>query len=289
MLSKFSRFSRFVKLGAQLSKRYTYYPLARFATNPPNMDPKPPRQDEQTPFDKLEEGEKNPDYMELIGFDRPADIHPEAPGIFTQQFEANLPTEFRIICLTNQNAVTKCVGSKGTHKLPPQFIKDVMNAFTTMSEDSKKRMFPKLIGDLNKEIVLDGKKLLAKIKDLMGYNWWYHGEVSNVLKGMGFSPSLWEASIADLNQKDPTFAHTYVDFQRKIVENIFKIADLDEATKREVNNFLDKEFVELSKNSMQYEGLGAKVDHLLKDKLHLDIGSAAEKVVGAAKKVIGKK
>jgi len=283
-----SKFSRFAKLGARLSMRYTYFPLARFATNP---DPKPANQDHTatTPFEKLEESEKNPDYMELIGFDRPAEIHPEAPGVFVQTMEANLPSEFRILCLTHHDGITKCINTQGVEKLPPEFIKDVMNAFVAMSEDVKKPLFSNLVGELHKDLATDMKLLVNKIKDVLGYNWWYHGETAKVLKGMGFTPTLWEASIADLSQKDPTFAHNYVEFQRKIVENIFKIADLDESQRREVNNFLDKEFVELSKNSIQYEGLGAKVDHLLKDKLGINIASTAGKVADAAKKVIGKK
>jgi len=239
-------------------------------------------------FDKLEERAQNPDYMELIGFDRPAEIDPEAPGILIQEYEAKLPAEFRVILQKYPNEIEMYRASSGDARIPAQLVKDVMNEFAKMAETQSDKLFPKLISQARNQN-LDAKELIKLMKDFLGYNWWYHGEISHMLKGMGFNPRMWEKNIGIINQEDKTFLDAYATFQKKILEQVFQLEKLSEEKIAEVKNFFDKEFKDLSKSSILYEGISAKVDHLFKDKLHVDIGAAAGKVADVAKKMIGRK
>jgi len=289
-----SKFSKTLARSARIPMRFAYYSLASFSKY---QDPQQQKQKFDSPqnqpgsksqFDKLEERAQNPDYMELIGFDRPAEIDPEAPGILIQEYEAKLPPEFRMILHKYPTEIDRYITSRGEARIPAQLVKDVMEEFSKLSETQSDKLFPKLISQARNPN-LDAKGLIKLMKDFLGYNWWYHGEISHMLKGMGFNPSIWEKNIGVINQEDKTFLDAYATFQKKILEQVFQLEKLSEEKMVEVKNFFDKEFKELSKSSILYEGISAKVDHLLKDKLHVDLGAAAEKVADVAKKVIGRK
>jgi hypothetical protein len=286
-----SKFSKIVAFSAKIGRRNTYYAVASFSNY---QDPKqkfqqqPPQKQGQSLSEKLEERAKNPDYMELLGFDRPAEIDPEAPGLFVQEMQAKLPQEFRVILQKYPNEIQNFIASEGKDKIPPQLITDVMDALGKMAEQNPEKLFPKLFAQLRNQN-LEGEPLIKEIKAFMGKNWWYHGGINHILQGMGFTPSAWEQNLSEIHSADKSFANLYGNFQRKILDQLFQLNRLSEQQKGELQNFFDKEFKDLSKATLQYDGITAKVDHLLKDKIGLDLGAAAEKVADVARKAMGRK